>query len=298
MSDPRLSFRDGKQFAWDSTSLTTFKECPRKYYYSIVCGYATREQSVHLTFGIHLHHAHERYYHHRAASFSHEEALRMVVKEMMQREFHSDDQYKNRQTLIRTIVWGLDEFKNDPAETIILASGKPAVELSFRFQLPDAPEYLYCGHMDRLARFNGKTYVFDYKSTKRALYTEFFDQFSPHNQMTGYTLGGKITFHQPVEGVVIHAAQVGVTFSRFARGFSPRTSDQLEEWLATTAYFVKLAAQYSDADFWPMNEGACNNYFGCQFRKVCSKPPAQRETWLKADYVKRLWDPLQVRGDI
>jgi hypothetical protein len=304
---PRLSFRDGIQFAWDSTSLNTFKECPRKYYYSIVQGWSSREQSVHLTFGIYMHEGLELY-HRLRTTLDHERALRQIVGDMMVRtkNFKSDDKYKNRFNLIRALVWYLDAKKDDPAKTIILSNGKPAVELSFRFELPNAPDFLYCGHMDRIASFDNHLYVFDTKTTKRALYTEFFDQFNPHNQMTGYTLGGKITFSQPVKGVVIDAVQLGVGdaakpdvgFARFARGFSLRAEEQLDEWLHTTAYFVKLAAKYAQEDFWPMNEGACNNYFGCQFRPICSKAPKQREVWLKADYVHRLWDPLQVRGDI
>jgi hypothetical protein len=296
----RLSFKNGIQYAWDSTSLTLFKECPRKYYYSIAQGYATREQSVHLTFGIYLHKYYERYHYHRAADFSHEDALHMVVTQAMKEtgDFKSDDKYKNRETLIRTIVWYLEEFKDDPARTVILHNGKPAVELSFRFEIPEAPDFLYCGHMDRIAEFGGQRFVFDYKSTKRALYNEYFAQFTPHNQMTGYTLGGKITFHEPVEGVIIDAAQVGVNFSRFSRGTAPRDEGTLEEWLTQTAYWVKLAASYAEADFWPLNESSCDKYFGCPFRPVCSKSPRQREVWLKADYVHRLWDPLQIRGDI
>jgi hypothetical protein len=300
MSDTRLSFRDNIQFAWDSTSLTLFKECPRKYYYTIVQGYSTRERSVHLDFGIELHHAYERYHYHRAFDFSHDDTVHMVAKEMMIRtaDWPHDDNIKTRFTLIRTIIWYLEERKDDPARTIILSNGRPAVELSFRFEIPEAPDYLYCGHMDRIAEFQGDLYVFDYKSTKRALYTEYFAQFNPHNQMTGYTLGGKITFAQPVKGVMIDAAQVGVTFSRFARGTTLRSDDQLDEWLSQTAYWVKLATSYAQADFWPLNESSCDKYFGCPFRPVCSKPPRQRETWLKADYTHRLWDPLQIRGDI
>ena len=301
----RKSFRQGIQFAWDSTSLTLFKECPRKYYYVMVRNKATREQSIHLTFGIYLHQAQELYHRLRSPyglgeatpTASHEEVLHLVVKAMLQRTWgwDSGDKYKNRETLIRTIVWYFDAFQSDPAETVILANGRPAVELSFRFEIPNAPDFLYCGHIDRLARFQGKTYVFDTKSTKRALYTEYFDKFSPNNQMTGYTLGAKIGFPEPIAGVVIDAAQVGVGFSRFARGFALRTDDQLNEWLDHTAYWVKLAASYAEADFWPLNESSCDKYFGCPFRRVCAKPPKQREAWLEADYVTRVWDPLQTR---
>jgi len=300
MPDTRLSFRDGIQFAWDSTSLTLFKECPRKYYYTIVQGFSTRERSVHLDFGIFLHEAYEFYHRARAIGDDHEKALHATVEQSLVATvgWTSDDKYKNRPNLIRTIVWYLDEFKDDPAKTIVLSNGKPAVELSFRFEIPEAPDYLYCGHMDRIAEFSGDLYVFDYKSTKRALYTEYFAQFSPHNQMTGYTLGGKITFKQPVKGVIIDAAQVGVNFSRFVRGSAPRSDEVLEEWLSPTAYYVKLATSYAEADFWPLYESSCDKFFGCQFRQVCSKSPRQRQLWLEADYVKRLWDPLQIRGDI
>lgn len=296
----RLSFRDGYQFAWDSVSLTTFKDCGRKYYYSIVLGYASRERSVHLDFGILLHSALEFYHHQRAEGRHFQDALRSTIRHALDLSsgFQSDDKYKNRQTLIRSLVWYLDQFKDDPAPTIILANGKPAVELSFRFEIPDAPEFLYCGHMDRIASFDGKLYVFDVKSTKRYLDSNYFAQFSPHNQMTGYTLGGKITFHQPVEGVIIDAIQVGVGFSRFARGFTTRHESQLDEWLKETAYWVKLARGYAQANFWPLNESSCDKYFGCPFRTVCSKPPKQREAWLKADFTTRWWDPIQVRGDI
>lgn len=308
MTAQRLSFKNGIQFAWDSTSLTTFKECPRKYFYSIVCGYAPREQSVHLTYGIYLHQAVERYHRAKTEGATHEGALRRTLRAMLLQTFgwNSDDKYKNRYNLIRGMVWYLDAKKDDPAETVVLSNGKPAVELSFRFQLPEAPDFLYCGHMDRIASYAGELYVFDLKSTKRALYSEFFDQYNPHNQMTGYTLGAKVTFKQPVKGVVIDAVQLGVGnlqspnvgFARFGRGFSLRHPDQLDEWLTTTTYFVKMAARYAEEDFWPMNEAACNNFFGCQFRPVCAKSPRQRKTWLEADYVKREWDPLRIRGDI
>lgn len=303
----RLSFKDGHQFAWDSTSLTVFKECARKYYYQIVMGYASRESSVHLTFGIFMHEGLE-FYHHCRTAYDHEQSVRLVVKEMLFRtkDFKSDDKYKNRYNLIKALVWYMDEKANDPAKTIILNNGKPAVELSFRFEIPGAPEFLYCGHMDRIAEFMGKVYVFDVKTTKRQLYSEYFDGYNPHNQMTGYTLGGKVTFSQPVEGVVIDAVQLGVGdptkpdvgFARMVRGFSLRHQDQLDEWLEQTAYYVKLAASYAKANFWPLNESSCDKFFGCQFRSICSKPPKQREVWLKADFTRRLWDPLQIRGDI
>jgi PD-(D/E)XK nuclease superfamily len=301
----RLSFRDGLQFAWDSTSLSLLKACPRKYQYSILQGWAPRSESVHLTFGILYHNVLEVYDHRIAEGQPHDYAVKAAIKHCMiaSREFKSDDPNKNRFTLIRSAVWYLEQFKDDPFRTVKLANGKPAVEMSFRFALnvvtPDGEPYLYSGHLDRLAAdTHGDIFVMDRKTTKQTISSNFFDKFNPNNQMSGYTVGAKIAYHQPVKGVVIDGVQVAVTFSRFARGFSPRTPDQLDEWLDEVNYYIKMAEGFYKSDFWPMNDTACDMYGGCQFREICSKGGRLRDTWLAASYVRRYWDPLKTRGDI
>ena len=76
---------------------------------------------------------------------------------------------RTRYYLVRALVWYLEHYKNDPCETVILPSGKPAVELSFRVPLPievGGVSLLLCGHIDRAVRFNDYLYVSDYKTTK------------------------------------------------------------------------------------------------------------------------------------
>ena len=49
-----LSFDStGLQWAWDSTSLSNFVTCPRKYFYENLQGWQSEERSVHLIFGGH-----------------------------------------------------------------------------------------------------------------------------------------------------------------------------------------------------------------------------------------------------
>lgn len=308
---PNSSFHPtvpGLQIAWDSTSLGTLKTCPRKYQLSIVEGWSPRRTSVHLLFGQYYHSALEAYDHARSAGEDHEEAVRKAVHRAMRDTWHdgrpwqSDDQYKNRWTLVRTVVWYLEEFANDVARTVQLASGKPAVELSFRFATDytaqDGTPFLLCGHMDRLAEFNDSTYVFDRKTTKTTISPSFFEGFSPYNQFTLYALAGKVVYGTEVSGVVVDGAQVAVGFSRFERGFSPRKHDQLEEWYGELGTWLRLAEHFARTQSWPMNDTACGNYGGCPFRGVCSKPPGTRQMWLKSEFTKRTWDPLQIRGDI
>lgn len=298
----------GLQLAWDSTSLGALKTCPRKYQLSIVEGWTPRRTSVHLLFGQYYHSALEQYDHSRAAGATHDEATEDAVLRALRDTWHdgrpwfSDDSNKNRLTLVRTVVWYLEEFRDDSVVTVRLASGKPAVELSFRFETTycasDGAVYMLCGHMDRLATLNGDVYVLDRKTTKSSVDQRYFDGFSPYNQFTLYALAGKIVYNTPVKGVIVDGAQILVGSSRFLRGFSPRSDAALDEWYNELRYWFMQAETYAHHQHWPMNDTACGNYGGCPFREVCSKSPATRDKWLQAMFKKRTWDPLQVRGDI
>jgi hypothetical protein len=298
----------GLQLAWDSTSLGTLKTCPRKYQLSIIEGWQPRATSVHLLFGQYYHSALETYDHERSKGASHTEAQRAALLRALRDTWHngkpwfSDDQYKNRFTLIRTVVWYLEQFAEDTLETVQLANGRPAVELSFRFattySASDGSPFLLCGHMDRLAKLGDDFYVVDRKTTKSTITERFFEGFSPNNQFTLYSLAGKVVYNTEVSGIIVDGAQVAVGFSRFARGFSPRKQGQLDEWYKDLGFWLGQAEFFAQHQHWPMNDTACGNYGGCPFQSICSKAPSAREMWLKGAYHKRIWDPLQVRGDI
>src|SRR6266436_9911498 len=156
------------QFAWDSTCLGYIKTCPRLYQYTIIEGWSPKDESVHLRFGSEYHQAIQEYDIERANEISHEDAIRVAIRDLLVRtaDWRVDEStkagnYKNRLTLLQLCVDYFDFFADDPAQTFILENGKPAVELSFKFELdwgPKATEqdeggrqpYLLCGHLDRV----------------------------------------------------------------------------------------------------------------------------------------------------
>jgi hypothetical protein len=83
--------------------------------------------------------------------------------------------------------------------------------------------------------------------------------------------------NSPVKGVIIDAAQIAIEFSRFTRSFTFRTQEQIEEWLLDLRYWLGKAEEYAIANYWPLNDTACDKYGGCKFRKVCSRSPQVRE---------------------
>lgn len=303
------------QYAWDSTALGWFKTCPRLYQYHMIEGWRAKGGQVHLEFGSLYHSALELYDRLMATGENHEEALHQTVLKALDETWDRGlgqpkswkHNIKTRETLVRSIIWYLDEFKDHPAKTVILANGQPAVELSFRFELDWGPSqdvmslkesfrpYVLCGHIDRLVTFHDEFYVTDRKTTSSTPGTYYFDGYSPDNQMSLYTLAAKIIYKTPVKGVFIDAAQIAVGFTRFSSGFTHRTDPQLEEWLIDLRHWLVQAESYAQQNYWPMNDKSCHQYGGCTFRKICSKSPQVREKFLKSDFDRRPWNPLEVR---
>jgi hypothetical protein len=327
------------QFAWDSTSLGLIKTCPRLYQYTMIDGYAPKGESIHLRFGIEYHQALQEYDISRANGVPHEDAIHDVIRQLLTRvhDWRVDTttkagKYKNRYSIIQLVVDYLDHFSHDPAKTYILENGKPAAELSFRFELDWGPRasaegmrnpmpkditqemkavgydpgwassqpYLLCGHLDRVVDFNDQLLVMDRKTTTMTPSEYYFNQFEPNNQMSLYTLAGKIVLNTPIKGVIIDAAQVLLEKpNKFIRGFTYRTPGQLMEWVHDLHIFLSTAETYAEAGYWPQNDTACDKFGGCKFRDVCSKDPAVRDRFLAADFeklsVEERWNPLKPR---
>lgn len=312
------------QYAYDSTSLGLLKTCPRLYEYTMIQGWVPKDESIHLTFGIHYHSALQYYDVVRAEGMKHEDAIhetiRVTLKSMDGWEVDRTSKtgkYKNPNTLISLVVDYLDHYEDDPAETYIKSDGTAAVELSFRFELDWGPSYLTAdmmksmrledygtkqpekdyelpiqpyllsGHLDRVINFNDNLFVLDHKTTTTTLSDYYFNQYEPNNQMTLYSLAGHTVLDAPIKGVCISGAQIMLDSpNRFVRRFTYRTADQLDEWLLDLRFHLANAEHYATVEHWPMNDVSCDKFGGCKFRGVCSKSPQVREMFLKTDFVK------------
>lgn len=315
---PRLSFdAQGVQWAWDSTSMKLADECPRKYFYKIIEGWESPYRSVHLWFGGIYAGALERFHKFRADGADYEAALQEVFYWALVESWdHNlddagnripntgapavfDDPNKNRETLLRTIVWYLDHFKDDKYKTLILTNGKAAVEHSF--QLPVDNGIFLCGHNDRLVQdVDGNIFVHDQKTTKGTIGVYYFKQFKPDMQMANYTFAGQIIYNVPVSGVIIDAAQIAVGFTRFGRMPIYYSPDELNEWYDETMGMIEgiqaMARKGLVEENFPRRIASCDKFGGCQFREICSRPPKVRHNFLMADFKQGpKWDPAKPR---
>lgn len=296
--------------AWDSTMLGLLKECPRKFQYVILEGWQSSGFAAHLEFGIAYHKALENYDNDKASGVDHDTAtLNTVMFCMSYGSRDKNDRFvpydalftrepaKTRDTLLRSVLWYLEHFRDDPAQTVVLANGEAAVELSFKINLdmetPDGNPFLLCGHLDRVVDVDGQLWITDRKTTKNQISNRFWSQFTPNNQMSLYYMAGQLALKQPIRGILIDAVEIGATYSRFARHSIMRTPGQQDEWLKDTYTWIMIAMQYATEGYWPMNDKSCGNYGGCPFQPICAKDPKVRQTWLKSEgYHKRQWNPL------
>lgn len=295
------------QTHWDSTSLGLLKDCGRKYQLSILHQWSMKSKSHHLTFGGLYASGVERYAHAIAKGLSHESACLGVVRWALEASgsrgpdgewlpWTSNDSVKNRYTLVRTLVWNFEDRLNSPFKQVTLANGKPAVELSFNFPCfeLDGEVISLAGHMDQIVELDGKLFVLDDKTTGSALTASYFQRYTPDNQMSLYSIAGKVILGKPIAGVLVRAAQIGVNFARFATAQVTRPPAVLAEWLEDAKAWIKLAKQYALANHWPGNDKHCTM---CDFRRACAVSPSHRAAWLKEDFEKRVWNPLIPRGE-
>lgn len=301
---------------FNSMRLGWIKACPRQFQYSAIEGWESKRHAFPLRFGLEYQFGLELADRLKAEGVEREEAIATVVKTILERTWDDrlldgsgghpwgpgpDDREpnRNRQTLIRSLVWYFDQFSTDPAKTIVLDSGKPAVELSFQFETDFSPTlvpgepYILSGHLDRVVEFAGETFVADAKTTTTTISAEYYRRYEPDNQMSLYTLASKLVFKTPVKGILLDVAQIAVGFTRFDRGVTYRTEAQLEEWLRDAQYWIGQAEKFSFNGYFPMNDKSC---FLCKFKGICSKDPSVRQIFLERDFIRKPHDPLEVRG--
>lgn len=320
-------FIDGTnvQYAWDSVSLTSILSCPRRYQYQIILGLTPNAPgfAIALVFGILFHYGMEWYHKARAAGKTHDEAVFASVRRLLDhpatatlpidddieqaKSLHDADEddgidlrnskIRTRYYLFRAVIWYLEHYEEDPCETIILPSGAPAVELSFRVPLQIdvlGTDLLLCGHIDRGVVFNGGVYAKDYKTTK-SLTRQWFGMFELSHQMTGYTLAGNVIFEQDKtpRGVIIDGVALQVGAVKFARQPTKRTKGQIGEYFELLRMVRDNAINFAQSGHYPMNTASC--YF-CEYKEICKQPPEFRDRYIRQHYTSRPgWNPLENR---
>lgn len=294
----------GLQLIWDATSLGTLKECPRKYFLSILCGWQPKQNAVALNFGILLHSALEGFYKREAKGMGYEEnlreALRGIALDPLTQELRqAGDPVRSVECLVHAVVDYLDFYKDEPAKTLVFPSGEVGAELHFQYETGLASSkgeaFAMSGNLDRVVEMPTGIFIMDHKTTSMALSQYYFGQYDLDTQMTNYAIAGDVVYGTPVRGVLIDGIKVKGELE-FSRYMTMRSKEACDEWLSELGHWFKLAEYFAQTQSWPCNDKSCNKYSGCPFREVCKAPRALRKQILLDSFKQRIWDPSQERG--
>ena len=127
------------QWVWDSTSIKMMQGCLRRYNFRFLQGWTEQETPIALAFGRDFHTCMETYHKCRAYGLDFETSVKRMARlaALLGERLQSLDTSRTKETLVRSVVWYLDEYKDDPLVTAMLPDGKPAVELSFMLPIFD-----------------------------------------------------------------------------------------------------------------------------------------------------------------
>lgn len=177
-----------------------------------------------------------------------------------------------------------------------LAPGRPAIEFTFAFPLPDCfhPEtgdpILYAGRIDEIATLDNQLFVLDDK-TASELGPAWPQKWDLRGQFLGYMHAVDQMLHLKLAGVAVRAMcfrKHGYETAEKLIFFQPW---QVEEWLEATVQKVQgLIEAYKRNRFVKAYGEPCAMYGGCNYRTLCTK--REPELWLEPDYVDYEWSPI------
>jgi hypothetical protein len=291
----------------DSSIISTFRSCRKKFYWSYVQKLKPLGQSIHLVAGGAFASGIEAA---RIAQFNptnagrelHIDELSWAAMAAFSKAWgdfpESGEEAKNFHNTFHALESYLTEFPpyRDMVQPVIKPDGLPATEFSFAIPLPvDNPRgepYLFAGRFDLLGRIGDLIVVQDEKTTS-ALGPSWMRQWDLRGQFLGYVWAcrqlGYAVDHCVVRGIAIQKTQH--QFLPVPVQYSQHLVDRWYEELLHTCHEIN---DHFAAKRWPYNfADACSSYGGCSFHDLClARSP---EPWL-SNYESNTWSPISLDG--
>lgn len=309
----------------DSTMMSCFRSCPRKFYNEFVLGLRPSGISVDL---------------HAGGAFAH--SLEVIRKEVHLNGRSLKDALLRGEAAFQ-IYWGdfqIPEFKktNKTPDRVWAAvedyfhqyppltdhiqpymmNGQPTFEFTFAIPLepsikviPHDPKFnreafndgywplhpvtgepfLYVGRFDMLGEYLGRPTVEDDKTSGSGFYAGWTEKWDLRSQFIGYTWACQQLGIQ-VEDVCVRGVGIQKTQIAHAEVIKPYSNHLRELWLNQLRRDLWRLTNMWNEGYFDYNLGdSCNDFGNCMFIQPCQSPDP--EPWLKTFDVRR-WDPTAV----
>jgi hypothetical protein len=291
----------------------TFNSCHKKSHYETILGIAPAGQNVHLEFGGAYASALETfrvaYYGEEYAHLTQRERYEEAVADGLIALMVKWDDYtpeegttKNFDRLVGAYIEYLVSYppETDHAKPSMF-EGKPRVEFSFVFTIPDCyhPEtgdpMLFAGRADMMVDFTGGLFIFDDKTCGQMGAT-WAKQWDLRSQFTAYVAGARMADYN-VLGAIVRGMCILKTMFKTREALVYRPDWMVERWKKRLTWDTQRMIEMYNNDYWPNTgeeSGACSNYGGCPFKLLCMS--ANEQQFLKTHYKEYRWDPMAREG--
>ena len=306
----------------DSSMLSTWRACKRKFFWSYVNSLYPTGKSVHLIAGGAFAAGMEAA---RRAAFSNNRDYRPTHDDLLEAAFRAflvewgdyeapEDSAKSFWNTFQALAWYLE--RNPPAEDVvqplIRPSGEPAVEYTFSIPIEEGPKhpetgdpFLFVGRFDLLGTYSGLPCIQDEKTTS-GLGFAWMQQWKLRGQFMGYCWACQQAGYEVntavIRGIAILKGEYkdALVIEQYPQFLIERWYQQLlhdlQEITTAWEYLVGPYAQkmgglaYVTDKHFPYNfADSCSSYGGCAFATLCgAKDPEPFFT----NYQRHRWNPL------
>lgn len=304
----------------DSTMISAFRACPRKFYHEFVLGLRPSTFSIHLHAGARFAEALENVY---RRVWEHNETLDQALQYAYGRFLIAwgdvdppewKAQVKTKDRMWDAVMGYFAEWapRADHVTPYFTETGKATFEYTFAIPLepsatrcpalgkdettpglfpehPNGGPWLYSGRFDMLGSYCGKPVWRDEKTSGFTPNQHWAEQWDLRSQFIGYTWacqqGGLDLDSGVVRGISILKTKLS-----YIEAIKPYSRFMIERWYEQLRRDLWRIRRAWDEGYFDYNfADACTSYGNCVFAPVCGS--AQPENWM-SNYVVSRWNPL------
>lgn len=302
----------------DNTRISSYKDCPRKFFLRHVMDWRGEGTAVPLVFGGSWHAGQDIIWKH--AKTLDQTSLREAAMANFMGVWTEEgfpEQLDAEQTQMfnpRTPGIAAEMYHNYIAErwSMLQSAEVIAIEQPFAVPLPNLDKSWYVGRLDKVVEYNGQKLVLEHKTT--AIYSKssgfqpsYIEGWTVDSQVKGYQFGAGMYF-PGLKQIWVDCALAHKTVHDAFR-FVPiaHTFDMIKEWLNDTQGWVQAMVK-DEEEFrraghltpgcFKKNENSCYNKYGtCTFLNICRTTadiPADMEP--PPGYMVEKWSPFETLG--
>lgn len=289
----------------DSTMMTCFRSCPRKFHNEFILGLRPPGISIDLHAGACFADAIEQVY--RGIweqKLSLETALLMAQARFFVEWGDVEPPEWKKTAKTKDRVWeAVESYFNtyapltDHVRPYFNVEGKPSFEYTFAIPLeddfpehPDGGPFLYCGRFDMLGQYQDRPCVRDEKTTGSSIGRNWASQWDLRSQFMGYVWACQQS-GLDLDTVIVRGIAIQMTQIVHAEAIKIYSNYLVEKWYDQLRRDMWRLIHSWDEGYFDYNLGdSCTAYGQCQFLNACASP--NPENWF-TEFEIRHWNPIE-----